>query len=419
MKKLSSISTFDSLKLRDFRLLWSGQMTTSLGLWMDQTSRSWLIYSLTHSPLQLGIVSAIRSAPLLLFGITAGVVADRYGRKAQLIIAQIVNAILNAILATLIITGRIEVWHIYVTSFLAGTVQAFQMPARQALISDLVEDKYLLNAVALNSMAVNISRSLGPTICGIIIEFFGVEVSYYIQAVIYAAATVWTGQIRIPEWAKERKSLHAISEQSFIESIREGFQYVGKNRMILALLLLALGPTFLGLPYTGFIPIFAIDILKGDATTQGLLLTMIGIGSVLGALIMASLKQQNGKLLFAGAFGFGLSLIFFSQSPILAISMIGTFTAGLCNVSYLSQNQMLIQLMTPGKLRGRILGIYYLNNGLMPLGSLLVGILATWLGGPWAISIMGISCCLLVMGIAFVSPDLWKSRFNFKDKQSG
>lgn len=412
MRQVRNIPTFESLGLRDYRLLWLGQATTSLGRWMDLTSRSWLIYLLTGSPLQLGLVSMTRGLPLLLFGVVAGVVADRYGRKAQLIIAQVVNAILNLALATLILTGRIEAWHVYLTAFLAGTVQTFQQPARQALIYDLVGEKHLLNAIALNSAALNLSRSVGPVICGVLIQAFGVDVSYYTQAALYALATVWTIQIRVPESSKPLAYSNGSANQSFFSSAKEGFSFIASHRLILALMVLALGPILLGMPYTSLMPIFAIDVLHGDASTQGLLLTMVGIGAVLGALTIASLgrRQGSGKLLLIGSACFGLSLVFFSRSSVLWMAMVFTFLAGLSNSGYASQDQTIIQTLTPSKIRGRVLGVYLLNRGLMPIGSLIAGALASFLGGPWAVTIMGASCLLITIGIAVFVPDLWKSK---------
>jgi MFS family permease len=412
MRLAQNIRTFESLGLRDYRLLWLGQVTTSLGQWMDQTARSWLIYRMTNSPLQLGMVSAARGLPILLFGVVAGVVADRYGRKGQLIVAQVVNAILNLILATLILTGRIQVWHVYVTGFLAGTVQAFQQPARQVLINDLVGEKHLLNAIALNSAALNLSRSVGPAVCGVLIQAFGVDISYYSQAALYALATVWTIQIRVPESSLPVGYSQGSAPQSFFSSAKEGFAYIVSHRMILALMVLGLAPILLGMPYTSLMPIFAIDVLHGDASTQGLLLSMVGIGAVLGALIIASLgrRQGSGKLLIAGAAGFGLSLVFFSRSPVLWMAMVFTFLAGFSNSGYTSQNQTIIQMLTPAEIRGRVLGVYLLNRGLMPIGSLIAGALASFLGGPWAVTIMGASCFLLTIGIAAIKPDIWKSK---------
>ena len=188
------------------------------------------------------------------------------------------------------------------------------------------------------------------------------------------------------------------------------------HRLILALMVLGLAPLLLGMPYTSLMPLFAIDVLHGNATTQGLLLTMVGIGAVIGAVIIASLgqKQGNGKLLIFGAAGFGLSLVFFSQSPVIWMAMIFTFLAGISNSSYTSQDQTIIQLLTPANLRGRVLGFYFLNRGLMPLGSLLAGALATWFGGPWAITIMGSSCLVLAIAVAIIVPEVWRLKLRPK-----
>ncbi len=381
-----------------------------MGLWMDQTSRSWLIFKMTNSPLQLGLVSAARGLPLLVFGVIAGVAADRYGRKSQLIIAQVVNAVLNIILATLILTGRIEIWQVYVTAVLAGTVQAFQQPARQALINDLVGEKHLMNAIALNSAAINISRSIGPAICGVLIQFFGVDVSYYVQAGLYAFATVWTGQIQAPKVVTPVIKGISSAGQSIFTSAKEGFSYIASQKLILALMVLGLAPIFLGMPFISLMPLFAIDVLHGNAETQGFLLATFGIGAVIGALTIATLgrRQGYGNLLVCGAAGFGVSLLFFAFSPILGLAMAATFLAGLSNTAYTSQDQTIIQIITPANLRGRVLGIYLLNRGLMPLGSLFLGALAAVLGGPLAVTITGGACLLMVIVVTFIVPELWK-----------
>lgn len=408
---IRNIRTFESLGLRNYRLLWLGQLSTTMGQWMDQVTRAWLVYALTHSALQLGLVSAVRGIPLIAFGAIAGAVADRYGRrKAQLIIAQIVNAILNIILATLVLTGRVQPWHVYVTGFFTGTVQAFQQPARQVLINDLVGRDLLLNAIALNSAALNLSRSMGPALSGLLIQAVGVDMSYFIQAGLFALATLWTVQIRVPgSHASQERSKH-LADQSLLSSTKEGLAYIASNRLILALMVLGLAPVVMGMPFVSLMPIFAIDVFHGGATTQGLLLTMLGVGAVLGALTIASLgrRQASGKLLIVGAAGFGLCLIFFAQSPAVMIAACFTLLAGFFNSGYTSQDQTIIQLLTPASLRGRVLGVYLLNRGLMPLGSLLAGILATFLGGPWAVTVMGTSCFLLALVIGFSVSTLWE-----------
>jgi MFS family permease len=377
---------------------------------MDQTARSWLIYSLTRSPFQLGLVSALRGIPLLAFGVVAGVIADRYDRKTQLVISQAFNFILNIALATLILTGRVQIWHVYVTGFLAGSVQAFQQPARQAMINDLTGEKYLLNAVALSSAAFHMSRSVGPALCGVVIQFFDVDVAYYAQAALYLLSTIWIAQIRVPEASIPAARDKGSASQSFFNSAREGFAYIISHRLILGLMVLGLVPVLLGMPFMSLMPIFAVDVLHGDATTQGLLLTMAGVGAVVGALVIASMghSQGNGKLLIGGVAGFGLSLVLFSQSPILWMAVIFISLVGLADSAYNSQNNTIIQMLAPAELRGRVLGIYYLNRGLMPLGSLIAGSLAALLGGPYAVTIMGASCLVLAVCVALFIPDIWR-----------
>ncbi len=405
--------TFESLAIRDYRLIWLGQLTTSMGQWMDQVTRSWLIYQLTGSPIQLGLVSAVRGVPLLLFGMIAGAVADRYGRKAQLVIAQCVNAVINAILATLVLTGQVEPWHVYLTGFLAGSVQAFQQPARQVLINDVVGPKHLLNAVSLNSAALNVSRSIGPGVSGVIIAWLGVDISYFIQAGLYAFATLWTFQIRVPDNAV--RSARA-SGESLLGSTREGINYVLSNKLILALMVLGLAPTVLGMPFMSLMPIFAVQIFNGDSIIQGWLLTMIGVGAVFGALAVASMdrRQSSGKLLICAAASFGLSLVLFSRAPVFGLAMVFALIAGLTNGSYSSQNQTMIQMLAPAKMRGRVMGLYLLNRGLMPVGSLLAGTLASLFGAPLAVTLMGASCFVLAVLVAVFAPEVWK--LNFSDE---
>ena len=407
--RIRNIRTFESLGLRDYRLLWAGQLSTSMGLWMDQVTRSWLIYSLTGSSLQLGFVSAVRGLPLLIFGVVAGVVADRYGRKAQLVIAQVVNAVLNVILATLVLTHQVQPWHVYVTGFLAGTVQAFQQPARQVLINDLVGEKHLLNAISLNSVALNLSRSVGPALSGVLISGLGIDMSYYTQALLYIVATIWTVQIRIPETRQATVSTIISADQSFFASAREGFAYVVSNKLILALMVLGLAPIVLGMPFISLMPIFAVDVFGGGSETQGLLLTMVGVGAVIGALTIASLgrRQGSGKLLMIGAAGFGLFLVLFSRTPVLWLAAGFILLGGIFNSGFTTQNQTIIQTLAPASIRGRVLGIYLLDRALTPFGALLAGALANYLGGPWAVTVMGTSCVLVVIGIRIFAPGIW------------
>ncbi|MSQ12709.1 MAG: MFS transporter [Dehalococcoidia bacterium] len=415
MGRLSNLSTFTSLQVRDYRLLWMGQISTSMGQWMDQVSRGWLIYHITGSPLQLGLATAIRGLPLLFFGVIAGAVADRSGRKLQLIIAQGTNALLNVILATLVLTGQVHPWHIYVTGFLAGTVQAFQQPARQTLIGDIVGNKRLLNALALNSAALNISRAIGPAIAGTLIAFVGAQGSYYAQAGLYLFATVWTIQIRIPDRSSE--AMRRMREP-FFASIKSGFQYVGGNRNIRTLMLLALVPLTLAMPYTSLMPIFAKDVLHGGPRLQGLLLTCVGLGALAGALVVASIRRENGYgwPVVMGAVAFGLGLVGFSLSRWAGLTALFGVIVGVFSVTYQTQNQTLLQLSAPRHIRGRVMSIYLLNRGLVPIGTLGAGALAAWMGGPKALLIMSASSVCAVGLVILTHPQFLRARVPLSDQ---
>src|SRR6185503_5108240 len=187
---------FEALRYREYRLIWYAQVFASQATWMDQVARGWLLYELTDSTLQLGLVRGVQAIPILLLSPLAGSVADRYSRKNQVLIAQIVDGLLYVIVAALILAGKIAPWHVYVTAFGMSVVQAFQQPARAAMIGDSVPVKHLTNAIGLNSIIFNVSRSTGPAVAGLLIAVMGTGGSYTAQAVCYLLATIWTMQLR-------------------------------------------------------------------------------------------------------------------------------------------------------------------------------------------------------------------------------
>lgn len=402
---LRHIRTFDSLQIRDYRLLWLGQISTSMGQWMDQVTRGWLIYQMTGSPAQLGLATAMRGLPLLFFGVLAGALADRSGRKVQLVVAQVTNAALNVILATLVFTGLVQPWHVYVSAFLAGTVQAFQQPARQTLVSDIVGGPRLMNALALNSAALNGSRAIGPAVAGVVITAFGVSGSYYLQAAMYAVATIWTFQMAVPE---AHLSASDRAREPFFHSIREGFAYVASEGNIRTQMLIALGPLTFAMSYTALMPVIARDVLGGDASTQGTLLSFIGIGALVGALVVASMRRSHayGLSVVLGAAAFSAGVFFFSWSHWLWLSCALGFFVGLFNVTYQTQNQTLLQLSAPRRIRGRVMSIYLLNRGTVPFGALLAGVLASHFGGPEAMHIMSLSALGILAVVVLARPSI-------------
>jgi MFS family permease len=396
---------FASLRIRDYRLLWMGQLGTSMGQWMDQVSRGYLVYELTGSPFLLGAVTATRAIPLLLFGVLAGVVADRYGRKNQLIISQTGNALINLLIALLYTTGHLEVWHVFATGLLAGTLQAFQQPARQALISDIVGEGYIMNAVALNSTVLNVSRSIGPAVAGWLIALVGSGGGYYAQTVVYLFATIWTVQMRVPQHSP---SSAGAREGSMMSGLLEGFTYIRRNETVLMLLLLALVPLLLGQPYSNLLPVIAKDVLEIGPQGLGYLFTAAGMGAMAGALYIAAAGDmpRKGMFMLGGATLFGAALMALSFSSWLPVSLGLLAVIGFANTSYNALANTILQTSTPPDLRGRVLSIYLLNRGLVPLGTLLAGSLATWFGAPWAVRIMGTGCAVLALWAAVKVPAL-------------
>lgn len=407
--------TFVSLRRRDYRLLWLGQFSTNMGQWMDQVTRGWLIYQITGSAFQLGLATALRGLPLLFFGVLAGAVADRSNRKAQLILAQVVNALLNVLLATLVLLHRVQPWHVYVTGVLAGTVQAFQQPARQTLISDIVGARHLMNALALNAMAMNVARAIGPAMAGILIVLTGTHGSYYVQAVMFVLATLWTIQMVVPARSPESA---AARRELFWRSVAAGLTFVIQDRDIRTLMILAHGPLTLGMPYMSLLPIFAKDVLHGGASMQGLLTTIIGLGSVLGSLCVAAMQRRYsyGRTVVIGALAFGVTLLGFASARDITLSSICAFCIGLSVVTYQTQNQTLLQLLAPRHIRGRVMSIFLLNRGLVPLGTFLAGVLAEHFGGPRALQIMSLAVLGVVITVIVLTPRFLKLQVAFQDR---
>jgi MFS family permease len=279
---------------------------------------------------------------------------------------------------------------------MAGTVQAFQQPARQTLISDIVGNERLMNALALNSTAVNTSRAIGPSIAGALISLVGIAGSYYVQGTMYALASMWTVQMRVPARSSDQAGR---AREGFFQSIVSGFSYIRQSPNIRTLLLLALGPLTFGMSYMSLMPLVAKDILGGGAALQGLLLTCVGIGSVSGAVIVASMHRTHGYGLpvVIGATGFSCAVFGLATSQWIPVSLGICTLIGVFNVTYQTQNQTLLQVMTPRHVRGRVMSVFLLDRGFVPLGAMLAGFLASEFGGAAAMRIMSI----LALGVVF------------------
>lgn len=389
---LFQLRTFDALHYPDFRLLWFGQACLSLGTWMDQVARGWLLYQLTSSPLQLGLVRGFQAIPLLLLSPIAGTAADRYDRKVQMIVAQALDGLMYVALAVLIITGHIEPWHVYATAFAAGAVQTFQNPARLAMVADVVPASHLTNAIALSSVLFNLARMVGPALAGLLIWSVGTEGSYAAQAALYLFATVWT--VKLP--AALRHPLPSESDHrraSFWRSIVDGWKLSWRIHEVRTGLLVTASASLFIIPFTTLLPVFARDILEVGAGGQGFLLSAMGVGAFCSAVLIASLGDQlpRGMFMLVGVTLYGISVAIFAASPWFQLSVVLMLVVGFFHVSSHALVQTVVQTYSPSEFRGRTMGIFQQSHVVLMVGSMVLGGLASAWGAQWAMAAMGLA----------------------------
>lgn len=401
---LGSRRLLRSLHHPNFRLLLAGQLSTSTAMWMEQLSRGWLIYEMTGSVLLLGLVQAVRSVPLLFLGLFGGVLADRLDRKRQLMVAQLLNMGLNFVLATLIVTGLVEVWHVFTTAFMAGCVMAFQHPARQSLLPNTVPRSELVNAVGLNSIALNLCHTLGPAIAGVMATFAGLGATYYFQGGLFLMASLWTLQLKVGDG---RSSGHQ-GGKSMWGSLAEGLRYVRGNQAVFTLLILALLPIVLALPVISLLPAFAGDVYQAGPAGLGLLLGANGVGSVIGAFVVAIMGdfRRKGWFLLGVIMLLGLSLSAFALAPWLWAAVLLLGLAGFAQTSYRVVNLTLLHTNTGDEYRGRVMSVYLLDRGVAPVGAALAGGLAAVLGAPATVAVLGALTFLVAALVAATVPPL-------------
>jgi predicted MFS family arabinose efflux permease len=373
---------------------------------MDQVTRGWLIYELTDSALQLGLVRGIQAIPFLLLSPVAGSVADRYSRKMQVVLTQIANGIVLAATAALIFTGQIRPWHVYVTAVLMAIVQTFLQPARAALISDSVPPNNLTNAIGLNAVVFNAARSTGPALAGVLIAKFGSGGAYSVQALFFFLATIWTTQLRSPESSAGNSRGHSAHGESFGQSIVEGWKFSWKNEIVrTALLIVMFVSLFIG-PFTTLLPVFARDILQVGATGQGLLLTAMGVGAVCSAVLIASAGDRlpRGILMLVSVMLYGFFTVMFAVSPWFWPSMVLMVIIGLCHVHSHALVQTVIQSYSPTEFRGRTMAIFHMSQVVLTIGAMLFGALSSLIGAQWTVASMGAVGALIMIGISLALP---------------
>jgi MFS family permease len=401
----------ESLRHGDFRLLWFGHVFTSMAFWMDQVTRGWLVYELTNSTVQLGLVRGVQAIPILLLSPVAGSTADRYSRKTQILITQTCDGLMYGMLALLIMSDEIAVWHVYMSAAVMAIDTTFLQPARAAIIADVVPRSRLANAIGLNSMIFNLARSTGPALAGILIATVGTTGAYGSQAAFCVLATFWT--FRLGTGATSFAGTHGSGrEASLRQSIIEGWKFSWRNETVRAALLITMLASLFVVPFVTLLPVFARDILGVGATGQGLLLTGMGIGALGSAVVIATFgdRMPRGIFMLGGVGVYGVSLVAFAASPWFGLSMALMVIIGFTNVCSHALVQTVIQTYSPAEFRGRTMAIFQLGQVVMTVGSIIIGSLAAFCGARWSVALMGLAGALAMVAVHLLLPRAWSIR---------
>jgi MFS family permease len=383
-----NINTFRALRSRNFRLYFTGQALSLLGTWMQKTAVSWVIYSQTHSKFMLGLSVFATMFPSAAFSLVGGGVADRYNRYRVLLTTQVLSMV-QAALLTLLVFGRPDaVWGILGLSVVLGIINGFDVPARQSLVHELVENKQdLPNALALNSSMVNLSKLIGPAVAGLAIETLGATTCFALNTLSFVAVIGSLLALRRPAYVAQPHAKNILGE------LKEGFQYVRTTPDIRYIILMLAAVSLLVLPFTTLMPVYAKDIFHGTATTFGLIDSSIGLGAFIGALYLASRPPGANlhRILATNTLIFGAGLILFSHTPWypLALAFIALGAFGM--MSQITISNTLLQTTADPAMRGRVISFYVLAyTGMVPLGSLLVGVAAQHIGVQNTVLLQGV-----------------------------
>jgi predicted MFS family arabinose efflux permease len=383
-----------ALRVREFRLLWSGAFLSSLGTWTQDVALAWLIHPRIGDPFYLGLRSFVADAPLVAFMLVGGAVADRVDRRLILLTSQFLQMAFAAVLAVLYVAGQLTVAPILLMAFLTGLAQSQSAPTYQAVLTTVVPPAQIPNAVALNSLQFNLSRMVGPVIAGLLLARGGTLSCFVFNVVSFLAVIVALWRIELPPPAAPAQ------KESLADSLRAGFRHVKDSPLLRTFTLLAAAASFFGFPLITYLPVIAGDVLHTGAKGFSYLLSSFGAGAIVGALVIAQRGQAKGRgrLLLLGFAAYGVATIGAVQSRHQWLSMTLLFAAGLCLVTGFSTLNSLVQENAPAALRGRVLSIFgFAFRGGLPIGALVSGLLVRQLGVPLVMSVFAGTLALIAL----------------------
>jgi MFS family permease len=389
---------FTALKYPNYRLWFWSQMFSLFGTWMESTALMFLVYKLTSSPAYLGFVGFAAGIPSWFFMLYAGVIADRMSRRTLMIITQTAMMLLAFILAVLTFLHLVQPWHILVIALLLGVANAFEAPARQAFVLEMVELPDMTNAIALNGAMFNTATAVGPAVAGVIYAIFGPAWCFTINGISFVAVIVALAMMKLKPFIPKPEKTSAVAD------LKEGIKYVMGHPMVRTITVLIAIVSLFGIAYGTLLPAWAVKILGGDAKTNGFLQAFRGLGALAGALLIASLGRFHfrGRLLSFGTFSMPLLILIFAFVRWTPLSLLILFCAGVSQIFIFNLCNTLVQTFSPDPLRGRVMGVYvFVFFGTMPIAALGIGATAQRLGEPTAI-IIGASIMLLAAGLIWL-----------------
>ena len=398
--------TFSSLQHPNYRLWFTGQVISIVGTWMQATAQGFLVYELTQSAAFLGIVGFASGVPSWLFTLFGGVIADRVDRRKLLIIAQVAMMVLAFLLAFLVFTDLVQPWHVVVLAFLLGVANAFDAPARQAFVVELVGRADMTNAIALNSSIFNIGTVIGPAIAGLVYSWLGPAWCFTINGISYLAvigALLVMRLAAIPRQPRVRKPV--------LPELMAGIRFAFGNSNIRILMIVVASVSVFGMGLMTLIPAWASAVLQGDVRTNGWLLSARGVGSLIAALMIAYLGTRNvrGKIWAVGSLMLPISLIIFAIFKMLPVSLLMMVFLGWAFMAVVNNTNAMIQSWVPDELRGRVMSVHvWVFMGSLPIGSLLAGALAERLGEPAAVLINGAILLTITLLTLILRPSMSK-----------
>jgi MFS family permease len=365
---------FTSLKHKNFRYYWIGMCVSLIGTWMQNIAQPWLAYTLTNSPFLLSLIGILQFTPMLILSLFAGVIIDKFPKKKILIVTQSASLIITLILALLVWTGKIQYWHILIMATALGIVNTIDMPSRQSMVIELVGKEDLMNGIALNSMAFNLARIIGPAIAGLVMGYAGIAACFFLNAISFAAVVISLFFIKLrPVEIKHKNNTNVLEE------IKDGLTYIYHNDILLyTVLVLTIVGTFAP-NFSVLVPVFAKEILKQNEAGFGILMSFMGFGSFLGAMFVATLSKSAPKnfVIYIVPLIVGLSLIITGYTTVYLLTGISLAITGFFFILFTSSANSALQLNSSNEYRGRVMSVYTLVfSGSTPFGNLYAGLFA-------------------------------------------